>query len=184
MPRGQSDCIQESDYGVAVGFLELAEAPDAVAGVALRRIPVPHYGLHGGACAAVVQAVGRRGAGYLLMQSAAPERSGAAPPGADIVGHVEFVLHHVGIGPNRLIGIAREFVAGEEAGRIAHMVGTGLPRGAVAVSASYFLENLFPACHLGVVDIAYGRNGQSTVPYHEVGILIVGHLDIQILELR
>ena len=118
------------------------------------------------------------------MQSAAPERSGAAPPGADIVGHVEFVLHHVGIGPNRLIGIAREFVAGEEAGRIAHMVGTGLPRGAVAVSASYFLENLFPACHLGVVDIAYGRNGQSTVPYHEVGILIVGHLDIQIFRVE
>lgn len=117
--RGQSDCIQESDYGVAVGFLELAEALDAVAGVALRRIAVPHYGLHGGACAAVVQAVGRLGAGYLLMQSAAPERSSAAPPGADVVGHVEFVLHHVGIGPYRLIGIAREFVAGEEAGRSA-----------------------------------------------------------------
>ena len=58
----------------------------------------------GVACAAVVETV--FGTGTELRQSAAQERSGAAPACADVVLHEETVLYEVGVRPYLLVRIA------------------------------------------------------------------------------
>ena len=50
----------------------------------------------------------------------------------------------------------------------------------MAVGAAYLLEHLLATGHGGIVDIADGGDCQATVPYHEVGVFLVGHLDIEI----
>ena len=72
-----------------------------------------------------------RRAGDLAVESAAPERRRAAPSVADVVDHMQFVLDHIRVGPDCLVGIARKLAArrhcGEERGRIADLVAAGRP---------------------------------------------------------
>ena len=39
------------------------------------------------------------------METTTPQRSGTAPAGADVILHIELVLHHVGVGPDGLLGV-------------------------------------------------------------------------------
>lgn len=118
------DRLYEEYDVVAVSLLQVAELLDGVAGVALG-VAVPHDGLQGVACAAVVETV--FGTGTELRQSATPERSGAAPASADIVLHVETVLHEVGVWPYLLVRIAWHVVVCEDAVRVLYVVIAGGP---------------------------------------------------------
>ena len=66
---------------------------------------MPHDSLQRVAGTAVVQTV--LGTCTELRQATAPEWSGAAPAGTDVVLHEETVLYEVGIWPDLLVGVAR-----------------------------------------------------------------------------
>ena len=118
------DRLHEEDDVVAVSLLQVTELLDGVASITLG-VAVPHDSLHGVACAAVVETV--FGTGAELRQSAAPERSGAAPACADVVLHEETVLYEVGVRPYLLVRIAWHVVVFEDAVRVLDVVVAGGP---------------------------------------------------------
>ena len=129
-----------------------------------------------------MQAVGILGPCATLVQAAPPERRGAAPTSADVVHHVELVLHHVGVGPNLLMRIAGQLlglVACKETGRVAYFVVARRPGGLVAVGATYLREEFLAAEHVLIVHITGGRHGQAPMPHHEVDVVLVAHFDGQ-----
>ena len=138
------DGFYEEDYLVALFLAELSESEHRLVGIALAAFggaTVPHNGLDDVAGAAVVEALRSRTA--FAGQSAAPEGSGAAPARADVVLHKQSVLHHVRVGPNLLIGIARHVGVGEEAVGVLDIVAARGPRGTVASGATHFGEQAF-----------------------------------------
>lgn len=72
---------------------------------------MPHDSLQRVAGTAVVQTV--LGSCTELRQATAPEWSGAAPAGTDVVLHEETVLYEVGIWPDLLVGVARHIAVGQ-----------------------------------------------------------------------
>ena len=122
-------------------------------------------------------------------QTTSPKWGGAAPSRADVVLHEQTVLYHVGIGPDGLVGILRQqlgvvAVLGQAVGVGVclggsihpHVVGTCRPRRAVALCTAYLCEQRLAALHVGIIQIAGGRNGQTAVPHHELVVLLVRHL--------
>ena len=102
--------------------------------MALLGVGVPHDGFHLVAGAIVVQTV--FSTCQLQTQAASPKRSGAAPARADVVLHKEFVLHHIGVRPDGLVGKFRQTFAhgdsctlciGLGGGIYPVVVGAGLP---------------------------------------------------------
>ena len=129
---------------VALFLAELSESEHRLVGIALAAFggaTVPHDGLYDVAGTAVMQAFRTRAA--LGCQATAPEGSGAAPTRADVVLHKQSVLHHVRVGPNLLIGIARHVGVGEEAVGVLDIVAARGPRGTVASGATHFGEQAF-----------------------------------------
>ena len=123
-----SNGLDEEDDLVALRLGECAELFDTFIGIALaalRGAAMPHNGLDDVACTTVVQALRTRST--LAGQSTSPERCGATPACADIVLHEKTVLHHVGVGPYLLIGIAGHVGIGEEAVRVANLVASRGP---------------------------------------------------------
>ena len=165
---------------VALFLAELSELEDGLVGIALAALggaTVPHNGLDDVAGAAVVEAFRSRTA--FTGQSAAPEGSGAAPTRADIVLHKQSVLHHVRVGPNLLIGIARHVGVGEEAVGVLDIVAARGPRGTMASGATHFGKQPFAFLELVGRGIASGRNGQTAVPNHQVLVLLGRHLGFE-----
>ena len=142
---------------------------------------MPHDGFNHVAGTAVMQPVAFERAGTFLMQPSAPQRSGAAPAGANIVLHVQAVLYQVGVRPYFLVRIAGQFgAAGEESAGVGVAVFTGCPAGSVAIAAPHLGKQLLAPLYRGVVEIACCRYSQSPVPYHQVGVVFVAHLDRQV----
>ena len=145
---------------------------------------MPHDGFDDCTCAAVVQAVGCGASRTLLVQATSPKRCRAAPSRTDVIDHVQSVLHHVGVGPNLLVRIARHDLrslsAAENVGVGHHIFACG-PRRTVAVGAPNLLEQPAASLYLGVVYVARSRHGQSAVPHQQVHEFVVGHLDRQVL---
>lgn len=83
---------------------------------------MPHDSFECVSGAVVMEAVSRSRARNLLMQSASPQRGRPAPSAADIVGHEEFVLNHIGIWPYLLMEITGQLVALEEIGGVSHLI--------------------------------------------------------------
>ena len=140
---------------------------------------MPHDSLDDVACTAVVQALRTRST--LAGQSTSPERCGATPACADIVLHEKTVLHHVGVGPYLLIGIAGHVGIGEEAVRIANLVASRGPRRAVTVGTADLGEEGLARLEVFGSGVAGRRHSQSAMPDHEVLILLLRHLGIQLL---
>ena len=88
------------------------------------RVGVPHNGLHLVACAAVVHALCARAIG--ACQAATPKWSGAAPRTVYVVNHIQLVLHHIRVGIDGLVGIARQLLVGNHI-RCPVVVRAGLP---------------------------------------------------------
>ena len=123
----ESDGVNKSHNSVTFTLRERTEPLDALPCIAPRRDAMPHYRLHRGACAAIMQTVGSGGSVHTLVKATTPQRGGAAPAGADVIGHAELMLNHVGIWPDGLIRIAGKLVTLEELRGIAHLIGTGGP---------------------------------------------------------
>ena len=117
------------------------------------------------------------------MKSSAPERSCTAPAGTDVVDHAELVLYHIRIRPYLLVRITRKFTAGlerlvilsEEVRRVTHIIISGCPAWSVAISTADLLEEFTTFQYVRIVMVAGCRNGKSSVPYHEICIVLIGH---------
>ena len=138
---------------------------------------MPHDGFDDIARAAVVQAVA--GSGADGGESAAPERRGPAPARANVVHHAQTVLHHVGVRPDLLVRVARQTLVtrSEESVGVCEAVGAGGPTGTVAGGASNLAEEFAPALDGGVLQVARCGHGQTAVPNHKVGIIVIAHLN-------
>ena len=131
-----------------------------------------------------MQAVGILGAGATLVQATSPKRGGAAPSGTDVVHHVQLVLNHVRVRPNLLIRITGQLggsVACEEAGWVTDFITARRPTGLMAIRTVQLLEQFLATQYGFIIYIACGRHGQTTVPYHEVNVILVGHFYVQFL---
>ena len=117
----------------------------------------------------------------LACQSAPPERSGSAPARAYVVLHEETVLHHVGIGPYLLVRIARHVAVGEEKVGVVNLVAACGPRRTVAGGASHLGEESLAGLEIVGSGVAGGRDGEASVPDHEVLVLFCGHLGVETL---
>ena len=173
--------IYETNDCIAVGFGEFAELLNAISGIAFRGKSVPHNCFQSGASATVVQTVGSGATGHLLVQATSPQRSGATPTATNIIHHQEFVLHHIGVGPNLLVRIARQFVAFKEIVGVCHFIRPGGPAGSVAIVAPDFAKQLLASNHIGIINVAHSRYGETSVPNHKVGVVVVAHFHIQTL---
>ena len=145
---------------------------------------MPHDGLQRRTCPAVVQSVGILGTGATLVQATSPQRCSTAPSRTDVVHHVQLVLYHVRIRPYLLIGIAWQQVgpfARKETCRVAYLVLARRPAGLVAVGTAYFRKEFLAAHHSFVVYIACGRHGQTTVPHHQVDVVLIADFYWQVL---
>ena len=134
---------------------------------------MPHNGFNDSASTAIVQAV--VSAGLLITQATTPEWRRSAPVGANIIVHIQAVLNHIRIRPNRLMCITRQstLTTRDSIGII--VVFTRFPRRTVAGGTSHFVEQYFAALHLRIVEITRTRHGETTMPYHKVVIVFVGH---------
>ena len=121
-----------------------------------------------------------------------PERGGAAPARADVVFHEQTVLHHVGVGPDGLVGIFGQHAGsvfadaggiGLDRGIYPHVVAASSPRRTVALCTANLREQLLAALYLGIVQVTGGRNCQATVPHHELIVLLVAHLLLAVVRL-
>ncbi len=120
------------------------------------------------------------GSGVLERKSASPQRRGAAPAAMDIVLHAELVLYEVGIGPNGLMRILGQGLQINVI-RTPIVVVAGCPLWTVAVSAAHLDKELLATLHIGVVEVAGARNGETAVPHHEVVELVVAHLGLELM---
>ena len=119
---------------------------------------MPHDGLDNGSGSTIMQAIvsSREAA----TQTTAPERCGAAPACADVVGHKQAMLNQVCVWPDSLVGIFWQHVAGTLANLLGiglgaginpHIVATSSPRRTMAVGAAYLLEQFLTTLHISIV---------------------------------
>ena len=178
-----SDGFDEIDDLVALLLRQVAEFLHRTVGVAhttLVLATVPHDGLHHVAGPTVVQPL--HATATLSGQPTSPQRSGAAPARADVVLHPQAMLHKVGVGPYLLVRIARHVaVGGKELGRILDVVVARLPRRTVAGCAANLCKQALALLEIFGGGVARCGHGQATVPYHQVLILRVGHLGVELL---
>ena len=94
----------------------------------------------------------------------------------------EFPPRYIGVRPNFLIWISRQtrIGIGEQAIGVGETVVAGSPRRAVAVGAANLGEQLLTALHIRLIEIAGSRNGKSTVPYHEVDVVLIAHSHVEV----
>ena len=116
------------------------------------------------------------------LKALCPQRSSAARIFAHSAAQqVKVVLQKVRVRPNGLVGIrlckayvVRAFNARNATGYL--LGGSRGPRRTVAGIAAQLIEHFASALHVFVRKVACGRNGQSAVPDHETGIVVVSLL--------
>ena len=100
------------------------------------------------------------------------------------------MLHHIGVGPYLLLGIAWQhtlcFLAvgsGILLDAVVHpvVVITSGPRRFMARGTAHLHKQLLAPFHLCTVQIACSRHSQSSVPHHEVVVILSAHLFLSII---
>ena len=113
------DRFTEEHYSITLLLGKFSEGLDGSTRIALR-IAMPHDGLQGIPCAAVMQTV--LGASAQFAQATAPERSCTAPAGTDIIDHMKTMLNEIGVRPDGLPRITRHVFIGKHQVRVLDMV--------------------------------------------------------------